>query len=498
MSRTGWILAGLTLALHLAVAGRYDFYRDELYFIICGRHPAFGYVDQPPLIPLLAAASQAFGQHLQLLRLLPALAAAGAVGATTALTRLLGGRVFSQLLAGVAVALAPVELGLTSTLNTTSFEPLTWTLVALFFARLVLLDDRRALLWIGAVTGIALEMKYSIAFYAGALAIGTALTPQRRVLRYPELLGGVAIALALGLPSVLWQAAHHWPFAELLAAAPEKNARMGPAAFWIKQIAGWNPVFAPVWAGGAIALLALPRLRPVQPLGIAFAIVATFMMVTPSKDYYLAGLFPAMFAAGATLQPRLPALGVLRWAYLAAGLPFLAVALPLAYPILDPPALAAHMQRFHLSPPRSENNEAGEVLPQHLGDQLGWREFEAAVARAYAALPSGERGRAAIVTSNYGEAAALDFYGAKDGLPPALSGHNSYYLWGTHGYDGSVILRVNGDPDRYAKLCRESRIVGRFGASPFVLPLEHDRPIVLCRGFHAPFPQGWAGFKHYD
>jgi hypothetical protein len=488
----------LTLALHLAVAGRYDFFRDELYFIACGRHPAFGYVDQPPLVPLISAASQLFGEHLWLIRIFPALAAAGAVAVAVAFARLLGGGWFAQLLAGLSVALAPMALGLTTTFNTSAFEPFAYSLVAYLFARSAVLDDRRALLWMGAVVGITLEMKYAIGLYVVALAIGTALTPERRIFRYRELLLGTAVGVLIAAPSLIWQALHGFPFAELLSAAPDKNEQTGPIVFWLKQLLGWNPFFAPLWVCGLYASLAVRRFRPLRALGIAFALFALLMLLTPSKDYYLAGLFPPMLAIGATLRPKIPALPVLRWVYLVAGLQYAAIAFPMVYPLLEPPALVSYMQRLHLAPQTSEKGQAGEVLPQHFADQLGWRELETSVAQVYNALPEADRRRAAIITSNYGEAAALDFYGAKDGLPPALSGHNAYYRWGTHGFDGSVILRVNGNLDRYRKLCREASIAGRFGLSPFVMPYEHDRPIILCRDLRKPLPESWPDFKHYD
>src|SRR6476660_5381394 len=148
-------LAAAAFLAHAAVSGRYDFFRDELYFIICGRHPAFGYADQPPLIPLLAAATQVFGPHLVLLRAVPALAAAVLVLVTCALARRVGAGAYGIALAGTASAIAPISLGLTTLLNTSTFEPIAWTLIALLASRAVLDGDRRAWIWAGLVCGLA-------------------------------------------------------------------------------------------------------------------------------------------------------------------------------------------------------------------------------------------------------------------------------------------------------------------------------------------------------
>src|ERR1700722_17575486 len=177
--------AGLTFGVHLAVANRYDFFRDELYFIACGRRPAFGYVDQPPLVPLISAASQAFGHFLPLLRLWPAIAAAAVVLVACALARLLGGGRFAVALTGIATATCPLFGGLTGTFNTSAFEPLTWTLVAYLFARAAVLEDRHAMVWAGLAVGVTLEIKYQIPFYLIPLVLAVLVTPQRRILAWP-------------------------------------------------------------------------------------------------------------------------------------------------------------------------------------------------------------------------------------------------------------------------------------------------------------------------
>jgi len=202
--RVAIVLTVLTAALHLAFANRYDLFRDELYFIVCGRHPAFGYADQPPVVPLLAAAGYALGGQTWIVRLPAVFAAAALVWFVIAFVRLLGGRDGAAWIAGLCAAFAPIFIGLTATLNTTSFEPLVWTVVAYGIARASILDDRRALIWTGFVAGLAMEAKYSLPLWLAALAIGLALFPERRLFRYRELWIGLGIAFVIAVPSVVW------------------------------------------------------------------------------------------------------------------------------------------------------------------------------------------------------------------------------------------------------------------------------------------------------
>jgi len=169
---------------------------------------------------------------------------------------------------------------------------------------------------------------------------------------------------------------------------------------------------------------------------------------------------------------------------------------PVVLPILDPPALDHYLAVTHLAPPPEEAAAVGAPLTQVFSDELGWRQLEAQVAAIYNALPADERAQTALVAADYGEAAALDFYGPADGLPPALSGQNQYWLWGVHGFAGDTLILVNIDPARVERLCRSTEVAGRIGA-PYVMPYENDRPITLCRGLRRPLAEVWPMFKRY-
>jgi len=488
-----WSVAAVVAAVHFAVAGQYDAFRNELYFIICGRHPAFGYVDQPPFVPILAALTQLGGISVWLLRLPAVIAAVALVPLTVAFARLLGATARGAWLAAAAAASAPLVTAMTATLTTSTFEPLDFTAVAYLVARAVIRGEQRAFWWAGAIAGFAFETKYGILLWAFGLAVGVLLTSHRQIFRSRDLWIGVGIAVLIAAPNVAWQATQGFPFLELVRNDNSGNFIGTPLVFFIGQIFLVSPLLAPLWITAIIAPFAASRLAPFRFLSIAFVVTAILILITHGKAYYLAGGYPTMFALGAAACTGLWRWFVAVWAVLAAANG--AAALPYVLPVMSPPKLQQMLNRIGNRPPPLERAGIGAPLMQVFSDEFGWRDLAAGVGDVYRGLPPADQAKAAIFASNYGEAAAIDFYGA--GLPPALSGNNQYYLWGPHGYDGSVVIAVNVDPQAWAAMCDSARVVARFGTSPYEMPYEHDRPIVLCRGMHPPLPAVWPQFKHY-
>jgi hypothetical protein len=490
-----WLLAAVFAILHAAIAGRYDFFRNELYFIICGRHPDYGYADQPSLVPLLAAATQAFGQSVWLLRLPAVLASIAMIPLTAQLAVAMGARGLAVYFAALAASIAPLLLGISTILTTETFEPLTWTALSLLAVRACVQDDRRALAWAGLVAGIAFETKYGIAIWILGLAVGITATSARRIVLWRQLWLGALIAALLASPSVIWQASHGWPFLEITRHHAAHNLTGSPVRFVIGQALAMNVLLAPLWLAGLVGPFAGRRLAQFRFLSLAFLVSGAIIVASHGKDYYLAPAYPTLFALGAAACT-----GLRRWAWwgwTAAAVLVSAVAAPVVLPLLEPPALAAYLDRTHLRPRPDEVAGVGAPLTQVFSDELGWRSFEQQVAKAFKALPPEDRARAAILALDYGEAAALDFYGHADGLPPALSGQNQYFLWGPHGYDGAVILAVNFRPAHWERFCRSSSVVGTFGA-PYAMPYEIDRPIILCQGLKRNLTDTWERFKLFE
>lgn len=498
-SKLAWGAAAATLALHLLGNAHYGFFRDELYFIICGRHPALGFVDQPPLTPLLAAGSQLFGHSLFALRSLSALSAAAAVFITCRTVRELEGGAFAEVVASIAVALAPVLLNFGTLVTTNTLGLWTWPLLTLWVIRRVKGDAPSGWLGVGAVVGVAGNAKYSVLFWVAALVVGLLLTPQRRIFAARGFAAGLGVATALLLPNFLWQATHGFPMLELLHNGQQgKNVVLTPAGFLFQQGVLLTPLLALVAVVGVGWLLSR---APWRWLGLAFVLLFALMIGLHAKAYYPANAYPIAFAAGAValeavthrrhaLRPVIAGVLVLLCA------PFA----PLALPVLSEPQFLAYSERLRQLgvplPSPGERHAHRAALGQIYADMHGWPELEAAVARVYGSLPADQRAQAAIVASNYGEAAAIDFFGARDGLPPVLSGHNQYFLWGPRGATGAVIIDVHGDCGAREHLFRESRLAATFSA-PYVMPYEDALPIWVCVGLTRPLPELWPSLKHF-
>ena len=485
-------VVSITLATglaHLAFAGRYGIFGDELYFIVCGRHPDFGYVDQPPLLPLIDAATQVFGPSPVLLRLPAVLAAMALVPLTADFARRLGGSRGAALLAAIGVALAPILTILTSITATWTFEPIFWTLAAYLLARAVIEGDRRFLLWAGLIGGISLEAKYGILFWALGLGVGLLLTPARMVFRWRSLWVGLALGTVVAVPSFVWQQLHGWPFLDIMRQHQLEGSSGGTLRhFVLAQIVAMNPVLAPLWLAGIVAPFCIARLAPARFLSIGFLVTSAAIYLAGGRFYYLVAVYPAMIAIGSVACIGLGRRLLGAWIGVAATV--VLVLSPALLPILDPASLAAYFRALPF-----DAYTIGTPLGIVFSWELGWPDLERRVAAAYSALPEGERKLTAIFADNFGEAAAIDFYGVADRLPPVISGHNQYYLWGPGG-DPRTIIAVNSDPARWRQSCGSVESVGSFGV-PFGHPMETDRPIVVCHGYQGGLAAAWPLFKTF-
>lgn len=487
------VIPVLKLALHLAFAGRYGIFRDELYYLACGEHLAWGYVDQPPLIAAIAAFERAlFGESLLGLRLLPALAGAGVVLLAGVIARDLGGGRAARLFAQLAALISPLYLTIHHFLSMNVFEHLFWALAAWGVVRIVRDARPRLWPWVGLAIGVGLENKHSIAFLAVALVVGLAATRERRLLWSGWFLLAAAIAAALAAPHAIWQWQHGFPMLELLRNGQlHKNAPFSPLGFVLAQLLENHPLNAPVWLGGWI-WLARSRFRA---LAIAYVALLAMMIALRAKGYYLAPIYTLLYAAGGVAIER-----VVRRAWLRVGIAVLmlaggALTLPYAVPVLSEESFIAYAKAVKLVPPPTERHEMGP-LPQLYADMHGWPEMVAKVAEVYHALPPEDRARAAIFTSNYGEAGAIDFFGPKLGLPKAISGHNAYWMWGPRGASGEVLIVVGESREDveqgFAEVTEAARV-----HHPYAMPYENAEPIFVGRRPRAPVAEMWARAKKF-
>ncbi len=315
-------IAAAKLLLHLATASRYGYFGDELYFLACGEHLDWGYVDQPPLVAVVAwLVRHTLGTSLFAIRLPSALAGVALVVLTGLLAREMGGGRFAMGLAAVGSSLGFVYVVIHYLFTMNAFEPLFWTGCAYVLVRIVRTGDQRLWLAFGVLAGVGLQNKYSMAVNASGLVVGVVLSPERRGLARPWIWLGGALAFLIFLPNLIWNVQHGWPFFELMRniRASGRDVALGPFEYVARQAFNMNPANLPLTLTGIGWLLLSARGRAFRPLGWAFLVTLATFIVTKGKDYYLAPAFATLFAAGAVGLEGATAMGRRRLLRVARG-----------------------------------------------------------------------------------------------------------------------------------------------------------------------------------
>nr|WP_205862380.1 glycosyltransferase family 39 protein [Planosporangium thailandense] len=468
-----------------ATSTRYDYHRDELYFRELGAHPAWGYVDQPPLTPLLARASTAvFGDSVWALRLPALLSAVAAVFLLALIARALGGGRGAQALAAVGVvSVFPLISG--HILLTSSVDLVVWAVVILCVIRVLRGGHPRWWLAAGLVTGLGLYNKHLIVLMLLALAVGLLLVGPRRVLLSGWLWAGVAIALLVGSPNLVYQVSHDWPQLQMARAIQRNKGDDARVMFVPLQLVLLGLGLVPIWVAGLVSLLRNPALRAVRALGVAYPVICVLVLGTAGQPYYTMGALLAPYAAGCIATVRWLSGRPARRAWVAAAVVFnIACSVVIALPVLPVGVLGK-------TPIPAMNQTAR--------DQVGWQMYVRQVADAYRALPAGERAGAVIIAANYGEAGALNRYGGRYGLPHTYSGHNELYYEGAPPATANAVLVVGYRMDAFLDArfgsCRQ---VGHLDNGVGVDNEEQGIPIRVCRDPRAPWPRLWPAFQHFD
>ncbi len=497
-----WAIALAKLLLHIYFNNRYGYFRDEFDYISCGDHLGWGYVDQPPLIPFLIHINRAvLGDSLRSIRFLPALASSLLVVQTALIAREFGGKRFSLLLSAVAVVVAPQYLSNGSLLGTNILEPTLWMACAYFVILAIKRNDPRYWLWFGVFAGLGLEEKYSIALFGFGIVVGLLLTEQRRVFLNKWIwLGGVG-AFLIFLPNLLWNFHYHWPFLELMRniRADGRDVVLPAGQYFFQQILLVHPPSAPIWITGLIAFFASPRLKPYRVLGLSYLVCYAVFFVLHGKIYYLAPIYPMLLAAGAVVIES--AIDRPRWAWLkpttvvvllASGAYFA----PIVIPVFSPEHFLGYARTLPFKLPVMEHSHERVALPQWYADQFGWEEIVAGTAVAWNKLDPNERRDCGIFAQDYGQAGAIDFLGRRYGLPPALSGHQTYFLWGPRGYSGNCLIVLDDSRENLEQLWSSVEYVGNSPDNPYAL--EKQIPVFICRGAKfGTLADLWPRLKHW-
>ena len=499
-----WAIALAKLVLHTYFNDGYGFFRDEFDYLSCGQHFDWGYVDQPPLIPWLTELSRlVLGESLRAVRFVPALASSLLVVQTAAIARQFGARGFGVLLAAVCVALAPQYLSNAGLLGTNSLEPTLWMGCAYFAIRAVKNDDPRNWLWFGIVAGLGLEEKYTIALFGAGIVIGLLLTAQRRHIANRWFWFGGIAALLIFLPNLWWNYANDWPFLQLMHAIRDegRDVVLSFGAFFEQQMLLSGFLATPIWIVGLAALLFSKRLAPFRFLGWSFLICYGGIFALHGKSYYLASIYPMLFAAagfvleGTLENPRRR----LRWievpliAILAlSGLYFA----PIVVPVFSPDNFIAYTHYLPFKLPVMEHGHERASLPQWYSDQFGWKEISDAAVKAWNQLPESERADCGIFGQDYGQAGAIDFFGRREGLPPAISGDRSYFLWGPRNYSGECMIVLDDRKEVLENYWSDVQLAATSAPNPWAL--EGNIPVYICR--HKKFSslaEVWPKIKHW-
>ena len=504
-ARGMWIILAIATAkllFHCYYNNRYGYFRDEFDYMACGDHLAWGYVDQPPLIPFLIHVCRAvLGDSLRSVRFIPALASSLLVVQTAVLAREFGGRRFALLLSAVTVVIAPQYLSNGSLLGTNCLEPNLWMGCAYFAILAIKRNDPRNWLWFGVVAGLGLEEKYSIALFGFGIVLGLLFTEQRRVFANKWIwLGGLA-AFLIFLPNLWWNIHFHWPFVLLMRGirAEGRDVVLPLLPYLFQQALLVLPLTAPIWITGLLAFFFSERLKQYRVLGWSYLVCFTVFFVLHGKSYYLAPIYPMLLAAGAVTienaidRPRLtwmkPAIVVL---LLASG----AHIAPIVVPVLSPDRFIAYMKYLPMKLPVMEHGHERAVLPQWYADQFGWEEIVAETAQAWNRLGPAERADCGIFAQDYGQAGAIDFLGRRYGLPPALSGHQTYFLWGPRGYSGNCLIVLDDRKEKLDKLWENVEYVGTSADNPYALEKKID--VFICRGSKfGTLAQLWPQLKRW-
>lgn len=496
------IIAGISFLAHVLVGNNYGYFRDELYVLAMSHHPALGYVDVPPLVPWITLIPRILtGNALWAIHVISALVCAGTIILTGLMARLLGGTSWVQGLAALGSATALVLLAGGSSYTYDVFDTFWWALAATVL--IVLLRDERPQRWLafGLVAGLGLLTKETILFWGFALVVGLLLTSQRRLLftRW-TLLGGLT-TFALVVPFLLWNAVNGWASVQFWASYSQNHGVSGsPLDFLANQILVMTPLSVLLWGAGLWYFFSKRGAR-YRVFGWAHLILFVLFIAIQGKSYFLAPAYPPLFAGGAMLlgewRVRWRRWGARSVAAYSVVLAVSGVLLaPAAMPVLPPTVYA---QVYGKSGNSGSQQESGDIygLPQSLADRFGWEQQVALIAQVYDGLPPDEQRVACIFTENYGEAGAIVQFGGRYHLPPPISGHNAFYLWGPDGCTGQVVITINIAPQDAAQGFSSVTLAAETSCDACV-DFENHAPILVLRQPKVPFAENWALTKHYD
>lgn len=492
-----WIIliSVISLVVHLVTYNNLGFHRDEFLYLALGEHLATGYWSNPPLIGLISYLSQLLpGDPLFTTRLIPAIAGAILILLTGLITRELGGNLYAQVLACITLSSSLLILRGFSMLQPVPFDILFWTLNLFWFLRYINTRKPVFLILMGFTFGLGILNKYMVVFLAAGIVPAVLLTPYRSLLVSRYTWYAVCIALLLFLPNLIWQLNHDFPVIQHMQELKETQlVNVERANILTDQLLMFT-FGSVVWVSGLIWLLFNGRAKQYRVFGFVYLAVLLLFLVLRGKSYYMAGLYPFMFAAGGVLWERLLKPAVWRMVFLLLILLLSIPIVPGGIPIMS----ARNLAGFYAKIPEKMGAEAllrwedGRMhpLPQDFADMLGWDELGNIVIKACDSIQ--DKSRIMIYAENYGQAGAIYHYGKSYGLPPVVSFSDSYLLWAPDSIAPGIdfFFYVNNELGRdIDSLFARVDSIGSI-TNPYAREL--GTTVYLCRSPRTDLPSFWS------
>lgn len=481
----------------------YGYFIDEFYYIACADNPAAGYVDHPPLAPLLLTLFQfVFGSSIYSIRVLPAVAQSAAVFYTGLTAKKIGGGKFAQLLAACSMAASPTIIAFGGFYSMNAFEPL--LAILLIYSTIEMIKQNEPKLWIvlGVIAGIGMMNKHTFGVFIIALTFSLILSGKWRLVVNKWFIVGGLFGLIIFLPNIIWQILNDYPSLEFYRNInADKNVYTPPIAFFTGQVIGMSPSNVPVWFAGFLFLFFSKQTKDFKFLAVLFIGLFLFMMLSgTSRSDRLAFAYPAAYAGGALFFESLILKYSLKWLktvlliFLLLGL---AIALPIILPYFSYETVQAHTKILGINTEIEKGKKP--PLPQLLADRIGWEEKFNLVLRAYQNLPEADKKRVIAAAGNYGQAGALELFGKDYDFSPVVCAHNNYYLWSKERLKGNILLQL-GQKEDYNGMKTRFSVVDIFPGeykNQYVSDHENNLIVFICRQPKMPYSEMLERSKNY-
>jgi MFS family permease len=481
----------------------YGYFIDEFYYIACANNPAAGYVDQPPLAPLLLTVFQfIFGNSIYAIRVLPALGQAATVFTTGLVAREIGGGKLAQFLAACALAATPVLIAFGGFYSMNAFEPLLATLLMLYAVKMIKENNSRHWITLGIIMGVGMMNKHTFGVFIIAFIISLILAGKWKLIFNKWFVYGGLCGFIIFLPNIIWQIINNYPSLEFYRnISVDKNVYTPPLQFIMGQVMNFSPSTIPMWVAGFLFLLFSKSNKEYRFLGFLFLGLFLFMMLSgTSRADRLAFAYPAAFVGGGVFFERVFSkynYKILKIAFVIFLFSGLVLALPIILPYFSYETVLAQTKLLGINTEIEKGKKP--LIPQLLADRIGWEEKFKLVLSAYNSLSDEDKKHTIIAAGNYGQAGALELFGKENKLPPVACSHNNYYLWSKNRVNGNILLQLGNERDYNGlkQLFDQVELLPGMYKNKYVSPHENNLVVFLCRRPKIPLIEMLERSKNY-